>query len=168
MKNEIFYMYDQLRAIGIHEHARDFWRIRAAKQQEQLVVDCELHEHTALKQYMQWHNQLGVRLPSFMRGVLRITLLRKEPNLRQENKTRISQDQDDSPRIFKICGLTNRLNPDDGVEIVPCQEYCQESSLAAWGPGIKRHICEVQVLIKSFAEVLERHEYRKLRDIAEK
>ena len=68
MKNEIFYMYDQLRAIGIHEHARDFWRIRAAKQQEQLVVDCELHEHTALKQYMQWHNQLGVRLPSFMRG----------------------------------------------------------------------------------------------------
>ena len=68
MKNEIFYMYDQLRAIGIHEHARDFWRIRAAKQQEQLVVDCELHEHTALKQYMQWHNVLGVRLPCFLRG----------------------------------------------------------------------------------------------------
>jgi hypothetical protein len=95
-----------------------------------------------------------------------------------------SQDQDNSPRIFKICGLKNRLNPDDDAEetfgfrdlqlnlevgfqngkIVPCQE----SSLAAWGPGIKRHICEVQVLIKSFAEVLERHEYRKLRDIAGK
>jgi hypothetical protein len=68
IKNEILQMYDQLRAIGIHEHARDFWRIRARKQQQQLLLDRELHEHTALKQYMLWHNQLGVRLPSFMRG----------------------------------------------------------------------------------------------------
>ena len=68
IKNERLDMYDQLRAIGIHEHARDFWRIRAGKQQQQLVLDRELHEHTALKQYMLWHNQLGVRLPSFMRG----------------------------------------------------------------------------------------------------
>jgi hypothetical protein len=99
------------------------------------------------------------------------------------------QDVSNVPRIFKICGLKNRLNPDDNAEetfgfrdlqfnlevgfqndkIVPCQE----SLPAVWGPGIKRHICEVQVLMKRFAEVVEKHEitpqsYRKLRDIVGK
>jgi hypothetical protein len=55
-------------ALGIHEHARDFWRIRAAKQKKQVLADSVLHEHTALTQYMQWHNVLGVRLPCFLRG----------------------------------------------------------------------------------------------------
>ena len=93
------------------------------------------------------------------------------------------------PRFFKICGQKNRLNPDDKAEetfgfrdlqfnlevgfqndkILPCQE----SLPAVWGPGIKRHICEVQVLMNSFAEVVERHEnkpqsYRKLRDMVGK
>ena len=94
------------------------------------------------------------------------------------------QDVLNVPRFFKICGLKNRLNPDDNAEetfgfrdlqfnlevgfqngkIVPCQE----SLPAVWGPGIPRHICEVQVLMKSFAEVLERHEYSTLRDLAGK
>jgi hypothetical protein len=93
-------------------------------------------------------------------------------------------DVSNVPRFFKICGLKNRLNPDDNAEetfgfrdlqfnlevgfqngkIVPCQE----SLPAVWGPGIKRHICEVQVLMKNFAEVLERHEYSMLRDLAGK
>ena len=99
------------------------------------------------------------------------------------------QDGSNVPRFFKICGLKNRLNPDDNAEetfgfrdlqfnlevefkddkIVPCQE----SLPAVWGPVIKRHICEVQVLMNSFAEVVERHEnkpqsYRKLRDMVGK
>jgi hypothetical protein len=94
------------------------------------------------------------------------------------------QDGSNVPRFFKICGLKNRLNPDDNAEetygfrdlqfnlemgfqngkIVPCQE----SLPAVWGPGIKRHICEVQVLMKNFAEVMERHEYSTLRDLAGK
>ena len=68
MKQQTRSMYQQLLALGIHEHARDFWRIRAAKQKKQVLADSVLHEHTALTQYMQWHNVLGVRLPCFLRG----------------------------------------------------------------------------------------------------
>ena len=68
MKQQTRSMYEQLLALGIHEHARDFWRIRAAKQKKQVLADSVLHEHTALTQYMQWHNTLGVRLPCFLRG----------------------------------------------------------------------------------------------------
>lgn len=60
-------MYEDLRALELYQHARDFWRIRAAKQQQQLNENPVFHEHTAIKQYMLWHNQLGVRLPSFLR-----------------------------------------------------------------------------------------------------
>jgi hypothetical protein len=109
--------------------------------------------------------------------------------LQAETYEPTGHDGSNVPRFFKICGLKNRLNPDDNAEetfgfrdlqfnlevgfkdgkIVPCQE----SLPAVWGPGIPRHICEVQVLMKSFAEVLERYKntpqsYRKLRDIAGK
>jgi len=96
----------------------------------------------------------------------------------------LSQDRNATRCIFKICGLKNRLNPDDDVKdtfgfrdlqlslevgfkngkIEPCQEHPDK----AWGPGVKQHICEVQVLIKTFDEVLERYTYGKLRDMAGK
>ena len=112
-----------------------------------------------------------------------------------------TQDGGVSPRIFKICGLKNRLDPDDDAvktfgfrdlqlnlevgfkdgKIEPCQEPPKreesESSKdqrpgAAWGPGVRQHICEVQVLLKSFDEVLKKYEvlkgqsYKELRDMA--
>ena len=68
MQREISGMYEQLKSLGMYEHARDFWRMRAAKQQQQVLDNSLLHQHTALTQYMKWHNTLGVRLPSFLRG----------------------------------------------------------------------------------------------------
>ena len=68
MKLQVASMYKQLGAINMDKHARDFWRIRAVKQQQQVLVDPLLHEHTAVSQYIQWHNKIGARLPSFMRG----------------------------------------------------------------------------------------------------
>ena len=83
-------------------------------------------------------------------------------------------------RIFKICGLKNRLDPDYNSEdtfgfrdlqfnlevgfkdgaLVPCHEWEAD--------GVQRHICEIQVLTKSFGKVLEKHEYSLLRDMAGK
>jgi hypothetical protein len=67
-KSSASHYYNQLRAINMDKHARDFWRIRAVKQQQQVLVDPLLHEHTAVTQYILWHNKIGARLPSFMRG----------------------------------------------------------------------------------------------------
>jgi hypothetical protein len=68
MHKQLSSMYDRLQHMRMDQHARDFWRIRAVKQEQQLLMDPLLHEHTALTQYMQWHNNVGARLPSFMRG----------------------------------------------------------------------------------------------------
>ena len=99
-----------------------------------------------------------------------------------------TQDGGVSPRIFKICGLKNRLDPDDdavktfGFRDLQLNlevgfkdgkiEPCQEPPGAAWGPGVRQHICEVQVLLKSFDEVLKKYEvlkgqsYKELRDMS--
>ena len=50
------------------QRARDFWRVRAGKQQQQVLKDQLLHEYTSVTQYIQWHNNVGARLPSFLRG----------------------------------------------------------------------------------------------------
>ena len=68
MQKQLSSIYDELRKMRMDQHARDFWRIRAGKQQQQIVQDPLLHEHTALTQYIQWHNSVGARLPCFMRG----------------------------------------------------------------------------------------------------
>ena len=68
MRAEVDNIYNRLRAVRMHEHARDFWRIRARKQPEQVKSDALVHEHTALTQYMLWHDINGARLPSFQRG----------------------------------------------------------------------------------------------------
>jgi hypothetical protein len=68
MKTQMASMYSRLRSMSMDNHARDFWRIRAVKQEQQVLMDPLLHEHTAVTQYMLWHNKLGARLPSFMRG----------------------------------------------------------------------------------------------------
>ena len=102
----------------------------------------------------------------------------------------VTQDGGVSPRIFKICGLKNRLDPDDdavktfGFRDLQLNlevgfkdgkiEPCQEPPGVAWGPGVRQHICEVQVLLKSFDEVLKKCEvlkgqsYKELRDMAGK
>jgi hypothetical protein len=68
MKKQLATIYDQLRTLRIDQHARDFWRMRASKQKQQVLEDPLLHEYTALKQYTLWHNKNGARLPSFARG----------------------------------------------------------------------------------------------------
>jgi hypothetical protein len=68
MKKQLASIYDQLGTLRIDQHARDFWRMRASKQKQQVLEDPLLHEFTALKQYTLWHNKNGVRLPSFARG----------------------------------------------------------------------------------------------------
>jgi len=68
MKNELACIYARLASLRMDQHARDFWKMRASKQQQQLLQDPLLHEYTALKQYTLWHNKNGVRLPSFARG----------------------------------------------------------------------------------------------------
>ena len=60
--------YEQLAAVQLDQHARDFWRMRAAKQREQVRQDALLHEHTAIMQYLVWHAADGSRLPVFMRS----------------------------------------------------------------------------------------------------
>ena len=96
------------------------------------------------------------------------------------------QDRDASPRIFKICGLKNRLDPirlsNDTYGFRDLQlslevgfkdgkiEPCQEPPGATWGPGVRQHICEVQVLTKSLEKVLKACEtlkglsYKELRE----
>ena len=68
MKKQLASIYDQLGTLRIDQHARDFWRMRASKQKQQVLEDPLLHEFTALKQYTLWHNKNGVRLPAFARG----------------------------------------------------------------------------------------------------
>jgi len=90
---------------------------------------------------------------------------------------------DSSTCIFKICGVKNRFSSEyraidsfgfrdlqlnlevgfrDG-KIVPCQEWSSS--------GVKRHICEVQVLITSAGQLdaaQQHHTYGLLRDMAGK
>jgi hypothetical protein len=68
MQSKLHSMYADLRGQHMDQHARDFWRTRAGKQQQQVRQDKLLHEYTAVTQYMLWHNNRGVRLPSFLRG----------------------------------------------------------------------------------------------------
>lgn len=68
MTKQLASIYDQLRTLRMDQHARDFWRMRASKQQQQVQQDPLLHEYTAVKHYTLWHNENGVRLPSFARG----------------------------------------------------------------------------------------------------
>jgi hypothetical protein len=68
MQKELSSLYNQLHTLQMDQHARDFWRIRAAKQQEQVLQNALLHEHTAITQYVAWHSQAGARLPTFARG----------------------------------------------------------------------------------------------------
>ena len=68
MQRQLASIYDHLRSMRMDQHARDFWRIRAGKQQQQVLKDPLLHEYTAVTQYVQWHDKVGARLPSFLRG----------------------------------------------------------------------------------------------------
>lgn len=68
MRADLSKIYACLCSVRMQEHARDFWRIRASRQKKQVDSDALLHEHTALTQYMLWHDINGVRLPSFQRG----------------------------------------------------------------------------------------------------
>ena len=100
------------------------------------------------------------------------------------------QDRGASPRIFKICGLKNRLDPEHAIKWFEGTTFgfrdlqlslevgfkdgkiepCQEPPGATWGPGVRQHICEVQVLTKSLEEVLKACEtlkglsYKELRE----
>ena len=60
--------YSALATVQLNLHARDFWRMRAAKQPDQVRADGLLHEHTAIQQYIAWHARDGSRLPAFQRG----------------------------------------------------------------------------------------------------
>jgi hypothetical protein len=68
MQSEIADAYEKLKKLQLDQHARDFWRMRARKQRNQVEADAVLHEHTAIQQYMSWHANDGSRLPAFMRG----------------------------------------------------------------------------------------------------
>jgi len=60
--------YSALATVQLKLHARDFLRMRAAKQPAQVRADSLLHEHTAIQQYVAWHALDGSRLPAFQRG----------------------------------------------------------------------------------------------------
>ena len=62
MQHSLSNMYKYLQGIHMQQHARDFWCMRALKQCSQLDADPLLHEHTAICQYLQWHDQQGTRL----------------------------------------------------------------------------------------------------------
>ena len=68
MQKELSSLYNQLHSLQMDQHARDFWRIRATKQQEQVLQNALLHEHTAITQYVAWHSRKVARLPTFSRG----------------------------------------------------------------------------------------------------
>lgn len=68
MRTELSTMYAFLTSLRMQDHARDFWKIRASKQKIQVDSDALLHQHTALTQYMLWHDINGARLPKFQRG----------------------------------------------------------------------------------------------------
>ena len=60
--------HSRLASLHLNLHARDFWRMRAAKQLAQVQADALRHEHTAMTQYLAWHGPDGSRLPAFQRG----------------------------------------------------------------------------------------------------
>lgn len=62
MQHSLSNMYKYLQGIHMEQHARDFWSMRALKQHSQLETDPLSHEHTAISQYLQWHDQQGIRL----------------------------------------------------------------------------------------------------------
>jgi hypothetical protein len=68
MRAQLASAYEILAELRLDQHARDFWRMRAAKQHAQVQADALLHEHTAIQQYIAWHAHDGSRLPAFMRG----------------------------------------------------------------------------------------------------
>lgn len=61
-------MYAFLTQKKMDQHARDFWRVRAGKQQELVRKDPLAHQYTAICQYLNWHAEDGRRLPSFEQG----------------------------------------------------------------------------------------------------
>jgi hypothetical protein len=71
MQEELTAMYAKLGNNQLRRHARDFWLQRAKKQNSQMLSDPLVHEHTAVKQYMSWHSEQGMRLPAFMRDTAR-------------------------------------------------------------------------------------------------
>ena len=68
MRAQLASVYERLAQLKLDKHARDFWRMRAAKQHAQVQANALLHEHTAIQQYILWHAEDGSRLPAFMRG----------------------------------------------------------------------------------------------------
>jgi hypothetical protein len=71
MRTQLRASYELLASLGLNLHARDFWRIRAAKQKTQVKENALFHEHTAIQQYVQWHGPDGSRLPADQRGTAR-------------------------------------------------------------------------------------------------
>lgn len=69
-------MYTYLKQIRMSQHARDFWAMRAAKQEAQVQNNSLLHEHTAINQYLQWHDSKGVRLASFDRNTSKCLMMK--------------------------------------------------------------------------------------------
>jgi hypothetical protein len=68
MRAQLAGAYAALAKLQLNLHARDFWRMRAAKQHAQVRADALLHEHTAIQQYLAWHAPDGSRLPAFLRS----------------------------------------------------------------------------------------------------
>lgn len=68
MRAQLASAYAALAELQLNLHARDFWRMRAAKQRGQVEQDALAHEHTAIQQYLAWHAADGSRLPAFQRG----------------------------------------------------------------------------------------------------
>jgi hypothetical protein len=71
LRAELRAAYTLLASKHLNLHARDFWRMRAAKQQALVLADPLLHEHTAIRQYVQWHGEDGSRLRAELRGTAR-------------------------------------------------------------------------------------------------
>lgn len=51
MRAQLASAYAALAELQLNLHARDFWRMRAAKQRGQVEQDALAHEHTAIQQY---------------------------------------------------------------------------------------------------------------------
>ena len=68
MNVELAQMYNFLTRKNLTQHARDFWSMRKQKQPMQVDKDALLHEHTAIRQYIEWHTGDGLKLPIKDRG----------------------------------------------------------------------------------------------------
>ena len=62
MKSELVQMYNFLSEKKLRQHASDFWCMRKQKQPMQVDTNALLHEHTAIRQYIEWHGFDGTRL----------------------------------------------------------------------------------------------------------